>query len=110
MNGPRLVSVVWTWLRYLVGRFLNVLGVPGVLTEGEYSAGICRAYIRVTVGPLFTVVTANGLDIYFHRLTGKIDGVGFSPAADYTKDAIPGSEHSVARPVEGPPPAHRRNA
>jgi hypothetical protein len=36
----------------------------------------------VTLGPLFTVVSVNGLDIYFDRLTGAIDGVGSSPISD----------------------------
>jgi hypothetical protein len=24
-------------------------------------------------------VTVNGVDVYFHRLTGGMDGIGFSP-------------------------------
>ena len=28
------------------------------------------------VGELYTVVTLNGLGVYFHRLTVKIDGIG----------------------------------
>jgi len=43
----------------------------------------------VLVGPLFSVVSVNGLDVYFHRLTGKIDGVGFGPARDCKSDETP---------------------
>jgi hypothetical protein len=31
---------------------------------------------------LFTVVTVNGVNVYFYRLTGRIDGVGSSPPGD----------------------------
>jgi hypothetical protein len=45
--------------------------------------------VRVHLGPLFSVVSVNGLDVYFHRLTGRIDGVGFSPAGDCRSDETP---------------------
>jgi len=31
---------------------------------------------------LFTVVTVNGVNVYFYRLTGRIDGVGSSVPGD----------------------------
>ena len=34
------------------------------------------ASVSVRCGPLFTVVTVNGINVYFYRLTGGIDGVG----------------------------------
>ncbi len=43
---------------------------------------MCNAAISVRTRDLFTIITVNGLDIYFHRLTGAIDGVGFSQNAD----------------------------
>jgi hypothetical protein len=30
---------------------------------------------------LFTVVTVNGVNVYFYRLTGRLDGVGTPPPA-----------------------------
>lgn len=92
-------SAAWTWMRYLAGQFLNATGIPGVVADGDYHAEIYPAEIRVKVGPLFTVVAVNGLDIYFHRLTGVIDGVGFSPAADCKRDGVPRSTGSAAPPA-----------
>jgi hypothetical protein len=38
---------------------------------------ICSTKSRQSVRPLFTIVTVNGVDVYFHRLTGGMDGIGF---------------------------------
>ena len=65
--------------RVVVGKLLGLLRVPGFVVDQTYDAEIARARVRVYLGPLFTVVSVNALDIYFHRLTGKIDGVGYSP-------------------------------
>ena len=74
--------------RFWVGRLLVRLGVPGIVADQTYEAEIAPAHIRVHVGPLFSVVTVNGLDIYFHRLTGKITGVGFPTGSGYRPDEI----------------------
>ena len=77
---------MWTRVRLWAGKLLLTLGIPGIIVNQTYDAAVTRATVRVHLGPLFSVVSVNGLDIYFHRLTGKIDGVGFSPAADYRSD------------------------
>ena len=64
--------------RVLAGKIYNLAGIPGLVHDCDYDAGITKAHIRVRAKELFTIVTVNGLDIYFHRLTGKIDGVGFT--------------------------------
>lgn len=61
-------------LRY-VGKVLNLAGLPGFVRECEYRGDATSASIRVRRTDLYTVVTANGLDIYFNRLTGTIDGI-----------------------------------
>lgn len=94
-----LVGAAWTWLRFWIGRLLNAAGVPGLVEDGAYDAHTCQAAIRVKRGPLFTVITVNGLDIYFHRLTGAIDGVGFSPNAGCRPDAARGSADPDAPPA-----------
>ena len=77
-------SLGLTLLRLWVGKALNAIGVPGVVRPATYEAGIAPASVRITVGPLFTVVTVGGIDVYLHRLTGAIDGVGFSVATGCT--------------------------
>lgn len=73
---------VWLYVRLWAGRIFNLAGMPGIVRNCNYEASICQASISVRTGQLFTVVRVNGLDVYFHRLTGTIDGVGFSPAFD----------------------------
>lgn len=69
-----------TWLRFW-GSLVNLSGLPGFVREGEYRSrdGVV---VCVRMGPLFTTVSVRGVEVYFYRLTGSIDGVGFSPAAD----------------------------
>jgi hypothetical protein len=80
---------MWTLARLWVGKLLVALGIPGLIVNQTYDAAITPAKVHVHVGPLFSVVSVNGLDVYFHRLTGKIDGVGFSPATGYKSDETP---------------------
>ena len=75
-----------TRVRLWLGKLLVILGVPGVMVSQTYDAQVTNARVRVYLGPLFSVVSVNGLDIYFHRLTGKIDGIGLSTSSDCPAD------------------------
>ena len=77
---------MWTLARLMIGKLLILLHLPGIMVNQDYDAEITRASVRVHLGPLFSVVTVNGLDVYFHRLTGKIDGVGVSQGSADTPD------------------------
>ncbi len=94
-------------IQFLVGRLINWLSLPGIVVESTYTASTYHAIIHVRTSPLFTVVTVNGLDVYFHRLTGKIDGVGFIPGADYTLGPTPESACSPERPGSQIPPTRK---
>lgn len=93
-------------LRFLLGTALNALRVPGFVAESEYRSSICNTRIRVSCGPRFTVVSVNGLDIYFDRLTGAIDGVGLSPASHCRRDATQEPTRSDEPPFDAQPPIH----
>lgn len=80
------IDALWLLFKERIGRLLNLSGAPGFVRPCDYHASITRANIFVRTNPLFTVIRVNGLDVYFSRLTGKIDGVGFSPPSDYTLD------------------------
>jgi len=67
--------------QFAIGWLLNWLGFPGFLYDDASVALNSNTSVSVHRGPFFTVVTINGLDIYFHRLTGKIDGIGLNPAS-----------------------------
>ena len=94
-----------TLLRFWAGKVLNAVGVPGVVLPGTYEAGIGQASVRIALGPLFTVVTVNRVDVYIHRFTGAIDGVGFRVATGCKPAGTPVPERSAALPVAERAPA-----
>ncbi len=62
----------------LAGRLLNALSVPGFVSEADYRSERLGTHVRVRCGDRFTVVSVNGIEVYFCRLSGRIDGVGAS--------------------------------
>ena len=64
-------------LRVLAGKVYNLAGVPGIVRDCDYGATAHDVRVQVKAGEMFTIISVNGLDIYFHRLTGVIDGIGF---------------------------------
>jgi hypothetical protein len=63
---------------------MNAVGAPGFLRDTEFRSKTFGTHVRVKCDRLFTVVSVNGLDVYFSRLSGKIDGLGFSPTSAST--------------------------
>ena len=47
-----------------------------MVRECDYYSQSLGVIVRVRMNPRFTVITVNGVDVYFYRLTGGIDGVG----------------------------------
>ncbi len=92
-------------MRELLGRMVNWLGWPGLVQETEYrSSKIADVEVRVRNTRLFTIVTVNGLDVYFDRLTGRIDGTGFSRNAGSRWGLAARSTHLGAPPDSAPLP------
>jgi hypothetical protein len=94
--------------RFFLGEIINQLEVPGLVRDCDYGAKITDAHIKVRVQELFTIVQVNGLDIYFRRLTGEIDGVGFTPCC--TQDQTRVSEFFPEPPEPSHRIVHKRNA
>jgi hypothetical protein len=67
-----------------LGHLMNAVGAPGFLRDTEFRSRTFGTHVRVKRGPLFTVVSVNGLDVYFSRFTGTVDGVGFSSSCACT--------------------------
>jgi hypothetical protein len=80
----------------LVGWVYNLAGLPGFVRDCEYTASVTKATVTVRHSSLFTVININGLDVYFTRLTGTIDGVGSTPASDYRPCESPKGGRSAA--------------
>jgi hypothetical protein len=94
-DGTKVVILSWLRLRLrvLAGKLYNLAGVPGIVRDCDYTASVCDARIQVRAKELFTIITVNGLDIFFHRLTGEIDGVGLGHSPIHCKlDQTLGSE------------------
>jgi len=80
LSNSKAKNPVSSWIRLRIrlalGMLFNLAGIPGLLRDCNYQAGVADATIKVRVRDMFTIVTVNGFEIYFHRLTGSIDGVG----------------------------------
>lgn len=70
---------MWEQLRLLwfkaSGRLANLAGFPCFVRPCEYT-GLASVSVKCT--HLFTVVTVNGVHVYFQRGTGTFDGVGLN--------------------------------
>ena len=78
-------------LRQWLGWILNKLGLPGFVGDTEFRSRKLAAHVRVRRRRLFTIVSVNGLDVYFRRLTGRLDGVGMTATRGYTPAQAPES-------------------
>jgi len=107
VTGRAVLRAIRLALRFAIGWLLNGLGFPGFIYDDAYVASISNTNVSVHRSPFFTVVTVNGLDIYFHRLTGKLDGVGFNPTSCSPRASIPGSVHLGAVPAAPPKPTRK---
>lgn len=67
-----------------VGIALNALGFPAIIRECEYGGELGNK-VRVRKSPLFTIITVNGVDVYFSRITGTIDGTGMMANEHFKK-------------------------
>ena len=78
-EGGADMKRVWSSVRRGIGRLANLAGLPGAvqaMTIDDAFAG----KVEIRVSPSFTVVSINGRDLYFWRLSGKFDGTGMCVA------------------------------
>ena len=52
------------------------LGMPGFVKNLDLVDEVTGQIISIRVESLFTMLSVNGRDYYFRRLTGKLDGTG----------------------------------
>lgn len=84
------------------GRVMNALGVPGFVSPTNYKSQALGIRVQVRCSGFFTVVSVDGLDVYFTRLTGRVDGVGFSPTSDCRPASVPESGCFASPPDSQP--------
>jgi len=96
--------VSWAYTKFWLGKLANLAGYPMFVRECDYRSEAVGASVKVKRLELYTLVTVNGLDVYFNRFSGTIDGVGASPASHciipntQTHESIHSGEPSSATP------------
>ncbi len=75
-GGATLYDIYIGRARELLGRLLNRLRVPGAVRDAHIKDALTGQEVEIRVGELFTRVSVNGRDYYFHRASGKFDGTG----------------------------------
>lgn len=64
--------------KVLIGHALNLFAAPGFIRPVEQYYRSINKTIKVEVTELFTIISIDGIDWYFYRLNGKLDGWGTS--------------------------------
>jgi hypothetical protein len=95
-------------MRKLIGTLINWLGWPGFVQETNYRAKGADVAVRVRTSRLYTTVTVNGVDVYFDRITGRIDGTGMNATSDSRSVSATGSGRLGAPPYSLPGVARNR--
>jgi hypothetical protein len=58
-----------------LGKLANAVGAPGMVKDGQYRSALDGTHVSVKRGCLYTVISVNGVDVYFRRFGGELDGV-----------------------------------
>ena len=94
-------SAYWGAGKATVGWTLNLAGFPGFIRPCKYESGLFGETIKVRLSSRYTIINVNGLDIYFERISGRIDGVGGHPTTGCISDYSAESAHPPASLVPG---------
>ena len=75
-SGASLIDIAAGCASELLGRLLNRIGIPGAVRDIHIKDALTGQEVNIHVGPLFTRLSVNGRDYFFHRTSGKFDGTG----------------------------------
>lgn len=64
--------------KQIVGKLLNGLGAPGFVVPMKIHDSLTNTQIEVRLSGFFTVISIDGRDYYFKRLSGRYDGSGMA--------------------------------
>jgi hypothetical protein len=79
----RFINNVRTSAMIALGNALNLFA-PGFVRPVDCYDQLTRTHLKIEVCTLFTIISVDGRDYYFYRLTGGYDGSGMS-ADGYAK-------------------------
>jgi hypothetical protein len=77
------------------GQLANIAGLPCFIREAEYRSRSLEITVRVRASHLYTVVTVNGIDVYFNRLSGTMDGIRVRRTEGSASGAVPVSARAA---------------
>jgi hypothetical protein len=80
--------VSWSHVKFWLGKLANLAGYPAIVRECDYLGPLGKP-VSVKVHELYTIISVGGLDVYFNRFTGNIDGTGFIQTADCNLGEVP---------------------
>lgn len=75
-NGISSFTKYLSRVKFFIANILNRFKIPGLVEEIEYIDNITSQKISIKTKSLFTVISIDGRDYYFNRLSGKFDGTG----------------------------------
>ncbi len=79
-NVAKTNATLWDILKSrcleVSGRLLKFVSAPGFVRNASFQDSLTGRTIDIKVGILFTRLSIDGRDYYFHRVTGKFDGTG----------------------------------
>jgi len=58
------------------GALCNRAGLAGAVRNCEIEDDLSGQSLKIRTTPRFTLISVNGRDYYFHRLSGRFDGTG----------------------------------
>jgi hypothetical protein len=62
--------------RFAIGRTCNALRVPGFVRDCDLDSWIGKDHVAIRVTDGATVITVNGYDVFFDRVTGTMNAQG----------------------------------
>lgn len=89
--------------RLYIGKLLNFIRFPARVNKCDYRSAGLGVTVKVEHRDLYTVITVNGLEVYFKRISGNMDGVGTSRASYTIPASNPGVVDLGGRPAWTPP-------
>lgn len=73
----RLFDHVALMITDFIADTLNLLRAPGFVRPIDIQDELTGAHLKVQITTLYTIITVDGNDFYFERITGKYDGSGY---------------------------------
>ena len=74
--GASRIQIIGGRCLEFIGKVFNLLSVPGAIKDIDIQDNLSGQNLKIRVGVLFTLISINGRDYYFSRLSGKFGGTG----------------------------------